>query len=61
MTAVTKFRLLSGEICAILSGKNVLVAKFYSFNKRVQEKISDEIPLRDATSPLKEQKYEGNI
>lgn len=56
VTAVTKFRLLSGEICAILSGKNALVAKFYSFSKRVRgEKISDEIPLsRDATSPLKE-------
>lgn len=45
VTAVTKFRLLSGEICAILSGKNALVAKFYSFSKR--EKISDEIPLRE--------------
>ena len=33
-TAVTKFCLLSSEICAILSGKNVLAAKFYYFSKR---------------------------
>lgn len=60
-TAVTKFRLLSGEICAILSGKNVFADKFYYFSKRYSGKKFLMKSCSDVTSVLKEQTYERNL